>query len=61
MIICNWECTWPLDHDDGSQEYHDSFNFLLYGGAKNYMGRNKASTDSVYIDPDGKPSEGALP
>ena len=59
MIICNWECTWPLDHDDGSQEYHDSFNFLLYGGAKNYMGRNKASTDNVYIDPDGKPSEGA--
>jgi hypothetical protein len=19
FIICNWECTWPIDHDDGSQ------------------------------------------
>lgn len=57
--ICNWECTWPIDHDDGSQEYTDTHNFLWYGGAKNFLGRNKASLHNIYVDPDGKPSEGA--
>lgn len=51
--------TWPIDHDDGSQEYTDTHNFLFYGGAKNFLGRNKASMYNLYVDPDGKPSEGA--
>jgi len=49
MIICNWECTWPIDHDDGSQEYHDSHNLLYYGGAKNFLGRNKNSSHNIYM------------
>ena len=24
MIMCNWQCTWPIDHDDGSNAYNDT-------------------------------------
>jgi hypothetical protein len=28
----------PIDHDDGSSLYNDTYNVLLYGGAKNIGG-----------------------
>lgn len=59
FLICDYQCTWPLDHDDGSNAYFDSYNFLVYGGAKNFLGHSKTSMHNVYVLPDGKPIEGA--
>jgi hypothetical protein len=49
MMISNYASTWPIDHDDGSCYWHDSFNLLLYGGAKNYLGHSKKSLSNVYV------------
>jgi hypothetical protein len=61
LILCNYQCTWPIDHDDGSNTYDDSFNVLFYGGAKNFLGHSKRSHNNLYIYPDAKPVEGAGP
>ena len=58
MVICNYQCTWPIDHDDGSNTYNDTFNVLFYGGAKNFLGHDKHSIANLYIDVDNKPQEG---
>jgi hypothetical protein len=58
FVICDYQCVWPLDHDDGSNNYSDTFNFLAYGGAKNYMGHSKSSMGNVYVLPDAQPVEG---
>lgn len=42
----------PIDHDDGSSLYSDTFNLLLYGGAKNWGGHDKRSNNNVYVFPD---------
>ena len=42
FIINGYNGVWTLDHDDGSAYYNDSFNFLVYGGCKNYLGHDKA-------------------
>jgi hypothetical protein len=33
-IVGYYHSIWPLDHDDGSCFYEDSYNFLVYGGKK---------------------------
>ena len=38
FFISNYQSTWPINHDDGSCYYTDQFNFLVYGGYKNYLG-----------------------
>ena len=38
-------------HDDGSCYYHDSYNVLLYGGAKNYLGHDKTAEHNLYLFP----------
>ena len=45
----NYHSTWPIDHDDGSCYYHDHDNFLMYGGAKNYLGHSKRNEKNYYI------------
>ena len=60
LIMCNYQCTWPIDHDDGSNGYNDTSNVLLYGGAKNYLGHGKTSANNLYVYPDAKPTEGAF-
>ena len=35
FFINNYHSTWPIDHDDGSNSFLDTFNFLPWGGAKN--------------------------
>jgi len=45
----NYHSTWPIDHDDGSCYYHDHDNFLIYGGAKNYLGHSKRNERNYYI------------
>lgn len=32
FMINNYNSVWPLDHDDGSCYYTDSYNLLVYGG-----------------------------
>ena len=29
------------DHDDGSCYYNDTYNVMIYGGYKNYLGHSK--------------------
>ena len=52
FIINNYHSTWPLDHDDGSCYYLDTYNYLVYGGYKNYLGHSKAAVYNTYIYPD---------
>jgi hypothetical protein len=42
----------PIDHDDGSSLYNDTWNVLLYGGAKNLLGHDKRSLNNLYVFPD---------
>ena len=52
FIINNYHSAWPLDHDDGSCYYEDTYNFLVYGGYKNYLGHSKTVVYNTYIYPD---------
>ena len=49
FFISNYHSAWPIDHDDGSSYYTDTYNFLVYGGHKNHLGHNKTATDNIYI------------
>ena len=42
LFVCNYRAYFPIDNDDGSNAYVQTRNFLLWGGAKNLMGYNKA-------------------
>ncbi|UJR20449.1 hypothetical protein I4U23_023578 [Adineta vaga] len=48
-IFNNYNALWPLDHDDGSCFYEDSYNFMIYGGKKNYMGHSKTDHHQIYV------------
>lgn len=37
-------CSLCLDHDDGTCYYHDTYNFMAYGGYKNYLGTTQQKT-----------------
>lgn len=52
MIINNYRSVWPIDHDYGSCFWADSYNYLVYGGYKNYLGHDKQSLNNYYIYPD---------
>ena len=61
FFINNYHSTWPIDHDDGSCYYYDTYNYLIYGGYKNYLGHTKIVKYNVYVYPDAKvPSKGYL-
>ena len=57
FLIGNYYSRWPLDHDDGSSYYYDTYNYLVYGGSKNYWGHNKVAENNAYIYPDAITSE----
>jgi hypothetical protein len=42
----------PIDHDDGSSLYKDTYNVLLYGGAKFFLGHDKRSNHNLFVFPD---------
>jgi hypothetical protein len=48
-LFNNYRSVWPLDHDDGSCFYEDSYNFLVYGGKKNYLGHSKTDHHEIYV------------
>ena len=52
FIISNYHSYWPIDHDDGTGYFTDQYNYLVYGGFKNYLGHSKTSQYNVYIYPD---------
>ena len=58
FLIGNYHSRWPLDHDDGSSYYCDTFNYLVYGGYKNYWGHSKVVESNVYIYPDANTDNG---
>jgi hypothetical protein len=53
-LFDNYNTNWPIDHDDGSCFYEDSYNFQIYGGKKNYLGHSKIDHHEIYVYPDGK-------
>ena len=52
FLINNYHSTWPIDHDDGSCYYTDTYNYLVYGGYKNYLGHSKTVINNTYVYPD---------
>jgi len=54
----NYNSFYPIDHDDGSCFYEDSYNVQVYGGKKNYLGHHKTDHHELYIYPDVKDSQG---
>jgi hypothetical protein len=36
-LFNNYSTVWPIDHDDGSCFYEDSFNFQIYGSKKKFF------------------------
>ena len=54
FIINNYHSVWPIDHDDGSCYYEDTYNYLIYGGYKNYLGHSKTVMYNTYIYPDAR-------
>ncbi|CAF3609041.1 unnamed protein product [Rotaria socialis] len=48
-LFNNYRSVWPIDHDDGSCFYEDSYNFLVYGGKKNYLGHSKTDHHEIYV------------
>ena len=56
FIINNYNGNWPIDHDDGSCYYYDTYNLLVYGGFKNLFGHSKIVKYNIYVYPDVEPS-----
>ena len=52
MFLNNFHSTWPIDHDDGSNNYVDTYNLLIWGGGKQYLGFAKTFIGNLYLFPD---------
>jgi hypothetical protein len=48
-LVNNYRSVWPIDHDDGSCFYEDSYNFLVYGGKKTFLGHSKIDHHEIYV------------
>ena len=59
-LFNNYYSFYPIDHDDGSCFYEDSYNFQVYGGKKNYLGHSKTDHHEIYVYPDTKSSQGIV-
>mmetsp|Transcript_18375 Transcript_18375/g.25830 ORF Transcript_18375/g.25830 Transcript_18375/m.25830 type:complete len:244 (-) Transcript_18375:59-790(-) len=51
FFINGYNGIWAIDHDDGSQFYNDSFNFLVFGGCKNFQGNHKITHHNLIAFP----------
>ena len=51
FMINNYNSIWPIDHDDGSCYYYDTYNYLVYGGFKTYLGHSVVVKYNIYIYP----------
>jgi hypothetical protein len=50
-LVNNYRSVWPIDHDDGSCFYEDSYNFQIYGSKKNLFGHSKMDHHEIYVYP----------
>lgn len=57
FVINNYNGVWGLCHDDGSNSYVDTYNFLPWSGTKNYLGFNKTSIGNWFIYSDYSPAK----
>jgi hypothetical protein len=57
-LFNNYNSFYPIDHDDGSYFYDDSYNFRVYGGKKNGLGHLKTDHHEIYVYPDTRSSQG---
>ena len=51
FIINGYNGVWTIDHDDGSQYFNDTLNFMVWGGCKNYLGNHKSCDHNVIVHP----------
>lgn len=51
FMINGYNGVWTFDHDDGSQYFNDTGNFMVFGGCKNYMGNHKSCDHNVIVHP----------
>jgi hypothetical protein len=51
FIIASGGSSYTIDHDDGSQYYTDSSNFMIYGGCKNWRGHSKSCEHNTIVFP----------
>ncbi|CAF1605578.1 unnamed protein product [Adineta ricciae] len=58
LLYNNYNSFYPIDHDDGSCFYEDSYNFQIYGGKKNYLGHSKIDYHEIYVYSDCSSSGG---
>ncbi len=49
FIITNYYSRFPIDHDDGSCYYYDSYNFNVYGGFKDLMGHSVTAEKNICL------------
>jgi hypothetical protein len=50
-LFGNYWVNFPIDHDDGSCFYEDSYNFQVHGSKKNLMGHSKIDHHEIYVYP----------
>ena len=43
---------WPIDHDDGSCFYEDSYNCQVHGGRKDHLGQSEIDHHEIYVHSD---------
>ena len=58
LLYNNYNSFYPIDHDDGSSHWEDSFNVQVGGGKKSYLGHSKTDHDELYIYPDVNTQQG---
>ena len=49
FIFDNYNSLHPIDHDDGSCYYYDTYNFIVYGGFKDYLGHSVVAENNIYV------------
>ena len=51
FFINGYNGVWTIDHDDGSQRFNDTSNFMVFGGCKNFLGNHKSCDHNVIVHP----------
>ena len=60
FLFADYNSWWGIDHDDGSEFYNATRNFMLWGGCKNYISANKAcGPGNVIVNPGAQSRSGA--
>ena len=58
LLLNNYHSVYPIDHDDGSAYYEDSYNVLVYSGKKSYLGHSKHDVGELILYPDLRVTQG---